>query len=53
MQSLTRVKETRVVTCGHDRRLEVGHHFDEDGRFLKLLRCQRCGLIMREYLPTL
>ncbi|MGD0423289.1 MAG: hypothetical protein ABSA92_07505 [Candidatus Bathyarchaeia archaeon] len=41
-----------LVTCGHHRQREVGQGFDEDGRLLRLARCQKCGLIMREYVPA-
>ena len=40
-----------VNMCQHRRVNEIGQDFDKDGRLLRLLRCQRCGLIMREYLP--
>ena len=39
--------------CKHDRSREIGQDFDEEGRLLRLVRCQKCGLLMREYLPSL
>jgi len=48
MQSIIMETELRLVTCQHHRRREIGHHLGEDGRFLKLVRCQRCGLLIRE-----
>lgn len=44
--------ETRNV-CAHNRIREIGEDFDEEGRLLRLIRCQGCGLLMREYLPFL
>ncbi len=41
-----------VSTCQHDRLSEIGEDFDKDGRLLRLVRCQRCGLLIREYLPS-
>jgi len=52
MQSLVMEKRT-VRDCGHERIREIGQDFDEDGRLLRLVRCQKCGLLMREYLPAL
>ena len=51
MQSLIMETELRLVTCRHQRRREVGHHLDEGGRFLRLVRCQKCGLLLRELIP--
>ena len=45
MQSLV-VDECAHITLG-----EIGQDFDKDGRPLRLIRCQECGLLMREYLP--
>jgi hypothetical protein len=42
-----------VTACQHNRVREIGHDFDKDGMFLRLIRCQQCGLLMREYLPQL
>jgi len=39
--------------CQHGRTREIGEDFDEDGRLLRLVRCQKCGLILREYLLTI
>ena len=39
-----------VIVCEHGEVHEVGQDFDTDGRLLRLIRCQRCGLLMREYL---
>jgi len=38
--------------CEHLRTHEVGGDFDEDGRMLRLVRCLKCGLLIREYLPA-
>ena len=54
MQSLTvESRKHTSNTCKHDRRREIGQDFDRDGRLLRLVRCQSCGLLMREYLPSL
>jgi hypothetical protein len=47
-----RVKMQSLVTenCQHGRVHEIGEDFDEEGRMLRLVRCQRCGLLIREYL---
>ena len=37
--------------CQHRRIREIGQDFDENGKLLRLERCQRCGLLMREYIP--
>ena len=39
--------------CQHSDVHEIGCDFDKDGMFLRLVRCQRCGLLMRQYLPML
>jgi len=39
-------------TCKHMDLHEIGCDFDKDGMLLRLIRCQKCGLLMREYLPT-
>ena len=39
-----------VNECQHRRIHELGEDFDEDGRLLRLITCQACGLLMREYL---
>jgi hypothetical protein len=38
--------------CQHARVHEIGEDFDKDGRLLKLVRCAKCGLLMREYVPN-
>ena len=38
-------------TCKHTNLHEIGCDFDKDGMLLRLIRCQKCGLLMREYLP--
>jgi hypothetical protein len=40
----------RGSPCQHARIREIGQDYDEDGNALRLIRCQRCGLLMREYL---
>ena len=52
MQSLVYDKESES-TCQHSSLREIGQDFDKDGRLLRLVRCQKCGLLMREYLPAL
>ncbi len=42
-----------VEACQHKRVHEIGQDFDEDGRLLRLVRCQKCGLLTREYLPRI
>jgi hypothetical protein len=39
--------------CHHYRIREIGQDYDKDGNTLRLIRCQRCGLLMREYLSML
>ncbi|MGA2625777.1 MAG: hypothetical protein ABSF63_01790 [Candidatus Bathyarchaeia archaeon] len=41
-----------LETCQHSRVHEIGQDFDKDGMLLRLIRCQKCGLLMRQYLPT-
>ncbi|HXZ91090.1 MAG TPA: hypothetical protein VEG61_08505 [Candidatus Dormibacteraeota bacterium] len=38
-------------TCQHTDVHEIGSDFDKDGLLLRLVRCQKCGLLMRQYLP--
>ena len=38
-------------TCPHETVHEIGTDFDKDGMLLRLIRCQKCGLLMRQYLP--
>jgi hypothetical protein len=40
-------------TCQHIDVHEIGCDFDKDGMLLRLIRCQSCGLLMRQYLPML
>ena len=39
--------------CQHSEVHEIGCDFDKDGMFLRLVRCHKCGLLMRQYLPML
>jgi len=39
--------------CRHARQREIGHDFDKDGRLIRLVRCEKCGLLMREYIATI
>jgi hypothetical protein len=39
--------------CQHSQVREIGQDFDKDGMLLRLMRCQQCGLLMREYLLML
>ena len=48
MQSLSRMKRR---PCRHIGVHEIGQDYDMDGNHVRLVRCQRCGLLMREYLP--
>ena len=38
-------------TCRHTDVHEIGCDFDKNGILLRLVRCQKCGLLMRQYLP--
>ena len=49
MQSLIRKKSR---SCRHIGVREIGQDYDKDGNAVRLIRCQRCGLLMREYLPS-
>jgi len=42
-----------VEECSHITLGEIGQDFDKDGRLLRLIRCHQCGLLMREYLPSI
>jgi hypothetical protein len=56
MQSLDDVRiQTAVAlkSCQHERVHEIGEDFDQDGRLLRLVRCIKCGLLIREYLPAI
>jgi len=46
MQSLIGKKSGR---CQHNGIREIGQDYDKDGNAVKLIRCRRCGLLMREY----
>jgi hypothetical protein len=35
--------------CQHDEVHEIGQDHDKDGNPMRLIRCQSCGLLMREY----
>jgi len=48
MQSL--ILKTRNQ-CRHNRVREIGQDYDRDENPVRLVRCQRCGLLMRETLP--
>jgi len=50
MQSLVFKKRS---SCLHKEVHEIGQDFDKDGNLVRLVRCQSCGLLMREYLPIL
>jgi hypothetical protein len=39
--------------CLHEEVHEIGQDFDKDGNPIRLVRCQRCGLLIRECLPWL
>ena len=39
-----------VNVCQHSQVREIGEDFDKDGRLLRLIRCQGCGLLLREYI---
>ncbi len=49
----SQLQTVAVDACQHGVVHEIGEDFDKDGRLLRLMRCQRCGLVMREYLPML
>ncbi|MGP8068347.1 MAG: hypothetical protein ACLP5V_00505 [Candidatus Bathyarchaeia archaeon] len=38
-------------SCRHREIHQTGYGFDKDGMFSRLVRCKRCGLLMRQYLP--
>ena len=50
MQSLIGKKSN---SCPHNGVREIGQDYDMDGNPLRLIRCQRCGLLMREYLSLI
>ncbi len=39
-----------VNVCQHSEVREIGQDFDKDGKLLRLIRCQGCGLLLREYI---
>ena len=39
--------------CKHVRLSEIGEDFDQDGRLIRLVRCQKCELLIREPIPYL
>ncbi len=45
-----RLESVTMDPCRHIQVREIGEDFDKDGRLLRLIRCERCGLLMREYL---
>jgi hypothetical protein len=45
---LSQLVSVNTVKCARSVRIST-----KMGRLLRLMRCQRCGLIMREYLPML
>jgi hypothetical protein len=49
MQSLVLKKHN---VCQHDDVHEIGQDYDKHDNPVILLRCQRCGLLMRETLPS-
>jgi len=50
MQSMV-LKKRRL--CQHEEVHEIGQDYDKDGSAVRLVRCQSCGLLMREYLPMI
>jgi len=50
MQSLVPKKRS---PCQHEEVHEIGLDYDKDGNAVRLVRCQSCGLLMREILPIL
>ena len=49
MQSLVDKKSSR---CQHNGIREIGQDYDKDGKAVRLIRCQSCGLLIREYLSV-
>ncbi|HUK27443.1 MAG TPA: hypothetical protein VLV31_03385 [Candidatus Acidoferrales bacterium] len=39
-----------IKECEHIQVHEIAEDFDKDGKPLRLIRCQDCGLLMREYI---
>jgi len=50
MQSLALKKPS---SCHHDQVHEIGLDYDMDGNAVRLVRCQSCGLLMREQLQMI
>ena len=44
--------DKKWTACPHNRVHEIGQDCDKDGNLLRLVRCQECGLLMREYFST-
>ena len=42
--------DARADMCRHMQVHKIGEDLDMDGKLLKLVRCARCGLLMRTYL---
>ena len=42
--------DARADMCRHIQVHKIGEDLDMDGKLLKLVRCARCGLLMRTYL---
>ena len=52
-ESVNRTAELEPTeVCQHSAVHEIGQDFDKDGMLLRLVRCQKCGLLMRQYLST-
>jgi len=59
MQSLedrmvrTQLPPLILQSCQHERVQEILEDFDENGKMLMLVRCIRCGLLIREYVHAI
>jgi len=42
--------DVKSDVCRHRQVQKIGEDLDLDGKLLKLVRCARCGLLMRTYL---
>ena len=42
--------DSKSDVCRHRQVHKIGEDLDMDGKLLKLVRCARCGLLMRTYL---
>jgi len=49
MQNMEAVTVT-IKECQHERVRQIAEDFDKDGKLLRLIRCQGCDLLMREYI---